>query len=237
MFDSLLESKAKRTRSVGGTIASVVSHAALVALAVAATANAGIADEDEPMPDRMTFIPNVPPPPPPPTTYAVPTNTVFSHVPKGPPALVPPIEIPDVLPALDLTKAATNLDDWKSTGVRGGRPDGDPALRTAIIEPGSVYTAESVEKAVVLAPGSASPIYPDVLRAAGLDGMVLAQFVVDTLGRADVSTFRVVEASHPLFAEAVRRALPRMRFLPAEAGGHTVRQLVQQPFRFGLDRE
>lgn len=236
MFDSLLESKAKRTRSVGGTIASVVSHAALVALAVAATANAGIADENEPPPTRTTFIPTVPPPPPPPT-HVVPPNTVFTNVPKGPPALVPPIEIPDVLPALDLTKAATNLDDWKATGVRGGRPDGDPTLRTALIEPGSVYTVESVEKAVVLAPGSASPIYPDVLRSAGLDGMVLAQFVVDTLGRADVSTFRVVEASHPLFAEAVRRALPSMRFLPAEAGGHTVRQLVQQPFRFGLDRE
>ena len=34
--------------------------------------------------------------------------------------------------------------------------------------------------------------------------------------------------------QAVAGALPAMRFLPAEAGGHRVRQLVEAPFTFSL---
>jgi periplasmic protein TonB len=46
----------------------------------------------------------------------------------------------------------------------------------------------------------------------------------------------VLRASHDAFGQAVRTALPRMRFLPAEIGGRKVRMLVQQPFAFALNR-
>ena len=59
-------------------------------------------------------------------------------------------------------------------------------------------------------------------------------FVVDTAGRVDVSSFKVVRTSHDLFAAAVKNALPRMRFFPAEIGDRKVRQLVQQPFSFAI---
>ena len=49
---------------------------------------------------------------------------------------------------------------------------------------------------------------------------------------ADTTTLRIVEATHPEFAKAVRDALPFMRFKPARIGERTVRQLVQQPFYF-----
>jgi len=65
---------------------------------------------------------------------------------------------------------------------------------------------------------------------------VLAQFVVDTLGRVEVASFRVLRSSHALFEQAVRSSLPNMRFLPAEVGGRRVKQLVQQPFVFNLAR-
>jgi protein TonB len=39
-----------------------------------------------------------------------------------------------------------------------------------------------------------------------------------------------------MFEQAVRSALPNMRFLPAEIGGRKVKQLVQQPFVFALQR-
>jgi protein TonB len=39
-----------------------------------------------------------------------------------------------------------------------------------------------------------------------------------------------------LFEDAVRVALRRMRFIPAEVGGRRVRQLVQMPFVFTLAR-
>jgi protein TonB len=45
---------------------------------------------------------------------------------------------------------------------------------------------------------------------------------------------RVLEAAHDQFAAAVRTALTRARFKPAEAGGQKVRQLVEQTFTFRL---
>ena len=59
-------------------------------------------------------------------------------------------------------------------------------------------------------------------------------FVVDTTGRADIASFKVIRTSHELFATAVKNALPRMRFIPAEVGDKKVRQLVQQPFSFAI---
>jgi protein TonB len=55
------------------------------------------------------------------------------------------------------------------------------------------------------------------------------------MGRVEEGSSRVVTADHPLFAASVRTALPTYRFLPAEAEGRRVRQLVRLPFRFSLN--
>jgi protein TonB len=65
-------------------------------------------------------------------------------------------------------------------------------------------------------------------------GEVLTQFVVDARGIPDTATFQAVKSSDQEFTEAVRRALPSMRFTPAVIGGKAVPQLVQQPFTFAL---
>jgi protein TonB len=65
---------------------------------------------------------------------------------------------------------------------------------------------------------------------------VLAQFVVDTTGRAETNTFKVLKSDHDQFTQAVRNALPGMRFYPAEVGGRKVKQLVQQPFVFNISK-
>ena len=62
----------------------------------------------------------------------------------------------------------------------------------------------------------------------------MAQFVVDTTGRVEMSTFKVLRTTHDLFAAAVRQALPTMRFIAAEVGGRKVKQLVQQPYVFNI---
>jgi protein TonB len=69
---------------------------------------------------------------------------------------------------------------------------------------------------------------------AGTQGEVPAQFIVDTLGEPVVASFKVLRSSHGLFTEAVRTALPEMRFGSAELNGRKVRQLVQQPFVFAV---
>lgn len=96
------------------------------------------------------------------------------------------------------------------------------------------YVAREVGKQVVPAGNNRAPKFPEELRKANISGEVLAQFVVDTLGRADMKTFKVLRPSRPEFVAAVRESLPSMRFSPAELGGRKVRQLVQMPFQFNL---
>lgn len=99
---------------------------------------------------------------------------------------------------------------------------------------GSVYFESQVERPAAMAPGSSAPKYPADLRDAGIEGRVIAQFVVDTFGRADVATLKVLRSSHPAFTAAVQDALPTMRFIPADIGGRKVKQLVQAPLMFDL---
>lgn len=107
-------------------------------------------------------------------------------------------------------------------------PTGDTPDETRL------YTVEDVDSAATRDPASDGPHYPDALRLQGVQGEVLVEFAVDTAGRADTASFTVVEATHPLFADAVRTALPTMRFTPAVSHGRHVRQLVRLPMRFQL---
>jgi TonB family protein len=93
-----------------------------------------------------------------------------------------------------------------------------------------------VEKQATPIRGSAMPRYPDDLRERNVEGEVLAQFVVDTAGAALMGTFKVLRATDPGFIAAVRTAVARMRFTPAEVKGQKVKQMVQQPFTFSLTR-
>lgn len=98
------------------------------------------------------------------------------------------------------------------------------------------YFEFQVEKQVTTAPGSPQPRYPEQMKKANVEGEVLAQFVVDTTGHAEVNTFKVLKSSHELFTQAVRTVLPSMRFIPAEIGGTKVKQMIQQPFTFALSK-
>jgi TonB family protein len=97
-----------------------------------------------------------------------------------------------------------------------------------------VYIEPEVERPVTRDPASGAPEYPMLLQRQRIEGTVVVRFIVDTSGHADSTSLRVVETSHPGFADAVRVALPRMKFLPAEVSGRHVPQLVMQQFRFIL---
>ncbi|HEX3868066.1 MAG TPA: TonB family protein, partial [Gemmatimonadaceae bacterium] len=130
----------------------------------------------------------------------------------------------------------------ESDSPTGPRPSSGP---TRIADDGP-YFEYQVEQPVTAARGDVglalsaaggllgAPRYPDVLRSAHVQGEVLAQFVVDTTGRAEMSTFKVLRSSHDLFTAAVLDGLPAMRFMPARVGGRAVRQIVQMPFQFRL---
>lgn len=235
MFQTLIESRATRTRSVGGSMVSVVVHAGIVGALVVATAHATVAHVTEPREAAIKFTTSAPPPPPPAPT----TPEVFTAAPvaKGFEVLRAPIDIPTSLPTVDLSLPPTNLDNFTGIGKPGGRAngvEGGTGVATAL---NGVFLESEVEKPVAVLPGTAGPAYPETLRAAGVEGQVMAQFVVDSTGRVELSTFRALESQHPLFTAAVRSALSRMRFLPAEARGARVAQLVQQSFQFTVRRD
>lgn len=81
--------------------------------------------------------------------------------------------------------------------------------------------------------GSPTPLYPDSLKAAGVEGEVLVQFIVGPDGNVDPASLKVLRSSHPLFEAEVRRIVPLMKFTPATVeGGRPVRSLLQFPFSF-----
>jgi protein TonB len=97
-----------------------------------------------------------------------------------------------------------------------------------------IFRVAELEHPAERDPFSAAPAYPPELQQSRVEGDVAAEWIVDTLGRADTSSFRVVSATHPGFAQAVRAALPLMHFRPAETYGHRVQQMVRQQFIFRI---
>jgi outer membrane biosynthesis protein TonB len=96
------------------------------------------------------------------------------------------------------------------------------------------FTLVDVDTAAQRLPESAAPRYPLKMLERRVEGQAIVQFVVDTTGFADPSSFRVVLATHPEFAESVLEALPDMRFSTARIGTAKVRHLVELPFNFGV---
>jgi periplasmic protein TonB len=239
MFDNLLESNAKKERRTGGTIASFVIHTILIAGASYGTMQAK-EELEKPKAEKVEFVEvkkaEEPPPepekaPPPPDVVAAPP------IAKGFQVLTAPIKIPDVLPEIDLSKSVTNEADFSGRGVAGGIAKGVVGgIVPDKVDAGQTYFEFQVEKQVAPASGNPAPRYPDMLRSANIEGEVIAQFVVNQDGAADMSTFKVLKSSHDQFTAAVKSVLPRMKFLPAEVGGQKVKQLVQMPFVFALNK-
>lgn len=108
----------------------------------------------------------------------------------------------------------------------------------ALAHPGpqGAYTSDIVERTAWPVEDNPHPRYPDQMQRQGVEASFLVQFVVDSTGRVDAKTLDFPKTTHPAFLKAVRDALLRSRYLPAELAGIRVRQLVQQQFTFVIAR-
>lgn len=104
------------------------------------------------------------------------------------------------------------------------------------LQNGHTYFSFQVEQPARAAAGNPSPVYPPELRKNFVEGEVTAQFTVLENGRADMDTFKVIRSTNNLFSEAVRDAVRRGWFAPAQIAGKPVKQLVQLPFVFKVNR-
>jgi TonB family protein len=101
----------------------------------------------------------------------------------------------------------------------------------------SVYFAEQVDSPAAYDDRSAAPAYPDSLQRLGIEGSVMAQFIVDTTGHVEMETVRLIESTNLRFTESVLAALPHMLFRPAVLNGIKARQVVEVPFRFRVVKD
>jgi protein TonB len=139
--------------------------------------------------------------------------------------------------------AQPRAGEGRGLGIRRG--SGRRAARTIPgVEPGpedgggveAVYAYDAVlDRPVSRHPLAGAPEYPPALLAARIEGHVLAEFTVDEQGRADSASLVIAETTHPGFTDALRAAMGRLRFLPAEHQGRPVRQRVEQRYIFKVE--
>jgi hypothetical protein len=98
----------------------------------------------------------------------------------------------------------------------------------------NAYSVVEVDSAATRDPTSAAPAYPPVMMAKGIEGFAAMRFVVDTTGLIDLGTVELLQGTNAEFVQAVREAMPHMRFRPAKMGALAVRQLAEQLFKFEI---
>jgi len=74
------------------------------------------------------------------------------------------------------------------------------------------------------------------MRQAGMEGRVVVEVVIDTLGRAEPGSSRTVESSQRAFDAAALTYVRRALFRPARVMGRPVRVLIRLPIEFRIAR-
>jgi protein TonB len=144
-------------------------------------------------------------------------------------------KVADVPVDLDIGAPKTNPNDFGPVNTEDLVKSG---ASYALAHPGpqGAYTSDVVERTAWPVEDNPHPRYPAQMQRQGVEATFLVQFVVDSTGRVDEKTLDFPKTTHPAFLKAVRDALLRSRFLPAELAGVRVRQLVQQQFTFVIAR-
>jgi TonB family protein len=124
---------------------------------------------------------------------------------KGFQTVVAPTDIPTNIPPINLQEHF-DPKDYTGSGVEGG-------IGTGIVP-------------------SADGVY--LLRQAGIQGRVVVQAIIDTTGRAEPSSVKVIQSPNPGFDLAAKTAVLKALFRPARVHGRAVRVLVNIPYDFKL---
>jgi len=220
VFDNLIESKRKadKKKAFGLGFVSLAGHSGIVLLAVIATLTAGQAAQDVLVDTTMVFVnqeeqkPEEQPP-----VVDIPQLKGFQTV-------VAPTDIPTNIPPINLQEHF-DPKDYTGTGVEGGVGTG--------IAPDQVFMESVVEERPEVLSGP-QPQYPDLLRQAGIQGRVIVQAIIDTSGRAEPPSVKVIQSPNPGFDQPAKTYVLRALFRPARVHGRAVRVLVNLPIDFKI---
>lgn len=219
-----VESYAKSTPVSSSVVISIVTHAVLIAAAVASTNRPASVDPDW-IENKVYYLP--PPNREPTQAGSAETIKYVELAPEGTGSGFGPV-VDGIGTGLPPEASPTKGDLGRDTTSSAPAPmlaGGD-----------SVFSRLEVDSTVTRYPGSAAPAYPLEMLKQGVQGSVMTQYVVDTSGFADTTSLKILKSTHDDFAAAVRAALPYMRFYPAKVGPRKVRQLVEQEFTFKIEQ-
>jgi len=228
-----MERSGLRSHLSGTVSISIALHLAalLLVLIIPLTANMILPDPATHLPEYMRVAP-MPPPPPvarvrPPASARTPETAVNpAAAPRTAPTAIhpeiPPPGIPDV---------------GMPPGV--GVPDGVGLVvtdRPAVMplpEPPRQSTPVRVADLPVTPKKivDARPVYPEIARAARVEGTIIMEAVLDTGGR--VTQLRILK-SVPMLDQAALDAVRQWRYTPSLYGGHPVSVLMTITIRFTL---
>ena len=209
MVLTLLESRRKtRTKRLFGVgFASLAIHSAMFAGVVYATLHAAPRDDDVRMYTTVVLVaPQEQQKPPEPQLVQV-VDAL-----KGFQTVALPAQIPTDIPPVDLQQRF-DPKDYSGSGVEGGLSRND------------VYAEALVEErpALLSAP---PPIYPALLKQAGIQGRVILPAVIDTMGRVEPASVRIMKSPHPAFDQPTKDWVLKALFRPARLHGRGVRVFV-----------
>jgi TonB family protein len=224
MFETLIESSAPGSTTAFPRLVALSVHGILT---IGAIIGSHAVSAPRPTPVAVPITIYEEPAPGPATTSA--TTAQGPTVTAAPAAPDLPVMVPDRV-SLDVPALGNALP---KTGARElAFSDLPHGLGPMLEGPGdAVHLAAEVDEPATVIRAQA-PVYPPAMASAGIAGKVSLEFVVDTLGRAEEQSVRVVGEASPMFERAARTSILGSLYRPARARGRTVRQLVRQSVVF-----
>src|SRR5213593_2160925 len=137
-----------------------------------------------------------------------------------------PAQIPTDIPPVDLQQRF-DPKDYSGSGVEGGRANG------IVVSGSEVYAEALVEERPELL-SAPPPIYPQLLKQAGIQGRVILHAIVDTTGRVEPASVRIIKSPSPAFDQPTKDWVLKALFRPARLHGRGVRVFINLPVDYSL---
>ena len=78
------------------------------------------------------------------------------------------------------------------------------------------------------------PVYPPLLQQAQIEGSVMVEAIIDTLGHVEPNSLKVVQTANPGFNESAKQTVLHSLFRPARVYGKAVRVLIHIPIQYSI---
>ena len=215
MVLTLLESKWKTG------FASLAIHAAMIAGVVYATLHATPRDDQIRMDTRVVLLA-----PQEQQNAADPPPVQLADALSGFQPVAVSAQIPIDMPPMDLQQRF-DPKDYSGSGVDGSRASG------IVVSGNEVYAEALVEERPALLSAPA-PVYPPLLKQAGIQGRVILRAIIDTTGRVEPASVRIIKSPSPAFDQPTKDWVLKALFRPARLHGRGVRVFINLPVDYSL---